>query len=265
MLGPRLFLHAVRAVIDELPAALRLSLLPYLGVVAAVGWLEASYGDVTALAPAGDGPPSVPPGLLLGTLALIAANLLMVSWVAVGWHRYRLLDEAPRGWVPRLEAGRVLRYLGYSILVALAVGLIALGAGTVAAVLLLPLFGPAAQIVVVGVMLMVALVLFYRLGLILPAVATGRSMGFGEAMRASAGHSRTAVMLSLLTLALAAALEVPPLLDAAAAEDGASGGMGPIAFAYRSVVQWIALMVGVSTLTAFYSHVTGSRPGVEGT
>ena len=267
MLGLSLFLGAVRAVIDDLPAALRLSLVPSLAVGAAAGALEAAYGDLGGLAqgaapdpdaPAGAGI-AVPPGLLAGVLLVLAANLVAISWVAVGWHRFRLLGEAPRGWVPRFDGGLVLGYLGRSVLLGLAVGLIALGAGTVVAVLLLPLLGPGAQVVVLGAMALVGMVLFYRLGVILPAGAVGRPMGFGEAMRTTAGHSRTAVVLSLLSLALAALMELPPLLDAAPAGGADGARLGVVGFAYGMVTQWVALLVGASTLTAFYAHVTGSR------
>ncbi|MEM7488351.1 MAG: hypothetical protein AAF390_04420 [Pseudomonadota bacterium] len=251
MLGWKLFLRAINLILDNLGAALRISALPY-GIAAAVSvWVAMSWpesiGVPMQVDPENPLPPDYAGALVLSGAVTIAASL----WIAVGWHRYVLLAEGGEGWVPPFNGGIVLGYLGRSILVGLAVGVIVLAISTMASVLLLPLLGPSVTPLIGALALFVAMILFYRLGVVLPAGAVGRSMTFGEAMRSTAGHSGTAVILALLTVAFSFLLQLPTALE---------GSAGAITVVYEIVVGWIGLIIGVGTLTALYGVVVEGRP-----
>jgi hypothetical protein len=250
MLGWKLFLRAVNLLIENLPEALRVSAVPYGVVILASVWLSGTVGE-PGLAPPVAGEEGA------GTLPMASASALMVGilnlvvslWVAVAWHRYVLLAERPEGWIPAWRGPEMLGYLGRSILIGLIVGVaivgiaIPLGALSVGVPVLAPL------VPVVGGF--IGALLFYRLGIVLPARAVGRPMGLGEAMEATRGHTGTVAGLALLTLGFTLILQIPTILD---------GGAGPVTAVYQGVVGWIGLMVGVSTLTALYGVVVEDRP-----
>jgi hypothetical protein len=252
MLGWKLFLRAINLILGNLDVALRISLLPYGLVVAASVWIALTWpelADLNLLAVTPDDP--VPPGYAGALLLSAAANLVAYIWIAVAWHRFILLSEEGGGLVPPVHGGVMLGYLGRSILLALAVGVLALAASTIASVLLLPLFGAAMTPLIGALTLFVAMILFYRLGVVLPAGAIGRSMTFGEAMRGTAGHSATAMVLALVTVAFTLLLQVPTMLD---------GDRGLVTAIYQAVIGWIGLILGVGTLTALYGVVIEGRP-----
>ncbi|MFO6466207.1 hypothetical protein ACK8OR_17595 [Jannaschia sp. KMU-145] len=250
MLGWKLFLRAVNLILDNLGTALRLTALPYgLAAIASIwvatGWPE-FVGQVTF-------DPSDPLPGDFATAKLIEFGFVVLAylWVAVAWHRFVLLGEDGRGWVPPIHGGLMLGYLGRSLLVGIATVAIVAAIATMLSVLLLPIFGTSVGAPISAVALFVAMLSFYRLGVVLPAGAVGKRMTFGEAMRATAGHSGTAVVLALVTVAFSFLLQLPAVID---------GGGGLISVIYQLVVQWIGLMFGVGTLTALYGVVVEGRP-----
>lgn len=252
MLGWKLFLRAIKLISDNLPAALRISAVPY-GIAAVISvwvasrWPEFAGVSTMDLDPAAPPPSDYVTALVFSSLLTLAASF----WIAVAWHRYILLAEQGEGWVPPFRGDLILAYLGRSLLVGLAVAVLVMAVVTMLTVLLAPIFGAGVSPLIGAVALFVAMVLFYRLGVVLPAGAVGRRMTFGEAMRSTAGHSGTAVVLALLTVGFSILLQVPTMLD---------GSMGAVTAIYQVVVQWIGLMLGVGTLTALYGVVVEGRP-----
>ncbi|UWQ22140.1 hypothetical protein [Jannaschia sp. W003] len=249
MLGWKLFVRAVTLVTDHLPAALRLSLLPYAAVVLVdaaltLRWPEAARNfDPATPPPAGFGGAS-----LLALVVSLAASL----WIAVNWHRYTLRGEPPRGWVPPLHGAHALRYLGRSMGVGLVVAAAVLIIGIVAAPFA-AVIGPGVMAGVVPVAgFFVGLVLFYRLGLALPAAAVDAPLNFGDAWRRTQGMTGPCAVLALLTAATALLLQVPTILDGPDA--------GAVTVIYQAVAGWISLMVGVGTLSALYGHLVEDWP-----
>lgn len=106
--GLTVFLDALRAVLSAPGTAVRIVAAPSL-VRLALAILAERFLD-----PEMAGLPTL---LLLADAALVAV-------VAVGWHRYRLLDEAPRRFGPRFAPGRVAGYALRWIGLALGVGLL---------------------------------------------------------------------------------------------------------------------------------------------
>lgn len=265
-----LFARALRLIADNLDVALRLSVLPY-GLAAAAQLLTLALGGgaapldpaVLELPPPEGGadpafemmvdPRVVWTSILSGVLFLIA-----LLWVAVGWHRFALLGEVPEGWVPPFDGARVLGYLGRSVLLALLVAVVTVGVSVPLGLVGLPL-GAAGAALTGGAALVLAMVLFYRLSVVLPAAAAGRPIGMRDAWSATQGHSGTAVGLALLTFGLSLLLQLPTALDAML------GVAGPVVTAvYQIAVGWIGLMVGVAVLTVFYVRTVGPEGGADG-
>ncbi len=257
MLSWRIFRRAVTLIIDDLGGALRVSALPF-AIFAAVSLVFAGGADMAALSDIDTSDPeavaSIPPGLIGGVLASALAQLVTFLWIAVAWHRYVLLREDDGGWVPRLEAGRMLGYLGRSLLI----GLLILAAVTVVFVALAAFLpGVAAALATI-----IAMVLTYRLGLILPAGAIGKPITIFDAWRATLGQSATVILLALMTFGVSLLLQVPAFLDAGslAGEPDAAAAPGPVAVVYGLVVTWIVLMLGTSLLSTLYGHFVEDRP-----
>ncbi|PWJ16255.1 hypothetical protein [Jannaschia seohaensis] len=255
MLGWKLFLRAVNLLIENLGEALRVSLVPYAVLIAASLWLvgepvtdlsrldlengEATPGGMTAAMSEMAG------GLVLTALL----NMIVSLWVAVAWHRYALLGETARGWIPMMHVPEMLGYFWRVFLIGLLVMLAVVGImiplGAVAAAI--PSFLPLVPLI--GIFL--GSLVFYRLGVVLPARAVGKFMTFGEAMEATRDTNGAIATLAAISLALPLLFQVPTMLD---------GDAGPITVIYEGVVGWIALMIGVSTLTALYGHLVEGRP-----
>ncbi|WP_371155604.1 hypothetical protein [Jannaschia sp. 2305UL9-9] len=248
MLGWKLFVRALTLLLDNLGDALRVSALPYGAVIVLSVWVAGAY-------PSTLDPQSVTDGMTLSggaagaTLLTVVLNLVVSLWVAVAWHRYVLLSERPAGWVPPVNGGAMLGYLGRSLLIGLLVGVAIVGISIPLGFLTLAL--PGGTLLVGAVSLFIGMIVFYRLAVVLPAGAIGRKMTLGEGMEATKGHTETVLVLALLTVGFSLLLQVPAMLD---------GTVGMISIVYQGVVGWIGLMLGVSTLTALYGHVVEGRP-----
>lgn len=255
MLGWKLFTRAVSLLIENLAEALRVSALPYLVVIAVSVWVAGRYPGMEELAridaDAMAADVALPQAGAIGAYVLLAlVNVVVSLWIAVAWHRYVLLDERPTGFLPQMRIGAILGYLWLSILIGLLVLVTIMVATIPLGVLAVTIPFLAGLIPVVA--LFAAMLVFYRLSLVLPARAVEREMSFGEALRATGGHNDTVVVLALLTVAFSLLLQVPTMLD-----DQAPGMISAV---YQGVVGWIGLMVGVSTLTALYGHLVEGRP-----
>ena len=250
MLGWKIFVRAVRLLVDHLDAALRLSLVPYLAVAVATVWLGLSFPEWIGR---GEFDPADPPpaGYVAGQLAVLLLNTVVTLWIAVGWHRFVLLAEAPRGWLPPLRGPEMLAYFGRSALIGVLIVAVILAVSLMLATLVVPI-APGFAGAVIG-----AGALFVGDDPVLPAGgrAAGRGDrpldGFGEAMRQTSGHTGTVVILALLTVGFTLLLEVPTVLD---------GTGGLVTLIYQVTVGWIGLMLGVGTLTALYGHLVEGRP-----
>ena len=257
MLSWRIFRRAVTLVVDDLPAALRVTALPY-ALFAAVSLAFAGSVDMATLARTEAGAATLPAGAASGLLATALVQLLAFLWISVAWHRHVLLREGGEGWVPPFYGREMLGYLGRSLLI----GIVVMAAVVMASVALVPL-APALGFAVATVL---AMVLVYRLGLILPAGAIGKPIPVVEAWRTTAGQSGTVVLLAVMTYATSLLLQLPALLDAgpeteagAGAAEVATGGGGPISLLYGLVVTWALLMLGVSLLSTLYGHFVEGR------
>ncbi|SFQ04343.1 hypothetical protein SAMN05421853_101407 [Roseivivax halotolerans] len=183
-----------------------------------------------------------------GTLFLVAILQVVVTlWIAVSWHRFVLLEEYPSGWLPNFHGGSMLKYFGYSLVIGIGVGL-AIGVPvTIAAAIAPPL---AAIVGLAG--LFGAIVLGFRLASVLPAVATGKSLSFGEAWSATKGATGTALGVAAIGVVAALLVQIPAAIVMAV-----SSLLGTLVFV---VINWFVTMVSVSVLTTIYGHFIEGRP-----
>lgn len=243
-MGWTIFMHSVRMVLDNLGPALRVSAVLYL--------LQAASQILTFFMPQADptaGDPTVAP-VAAGELLLLMVLALVASlWIAVGWHRFVLTGETPRGWLPAWHGSEILSYLGRSIVIGLLIGLgIAVIGGLAMGV----------AMAVPGLMGMVAFGLvglasyvFFRIGLILPAAALGEKLSLGESWQATAKDDKAILVLALIVMAGQFLISVPAMID------GNSSSV--ISLVYSIVVNWFATMIGISVLTTLYGYFVEGR------
>ena len=117
-------------------------------------------------------------------------------WPVVAWHRFILLAEYPKGWIPALRFDRILSYAGHAILL-----------GLVALVLVLPIgmiigvtdtSAPVAGTIFLVLVVLALNVIVLRLSPILPAVAIGRPLRMKEAWEATKGANGTIFLLLVI-------------------------------------------------------------------
>lgn len=249
-MGVNLFMHSVRLVLGDWRNALRISGLLYLiyAIPSLILTLMFPPGR-----PAGD--VSAAQALSFAPIGIVLAILMFVVfiWLAVAWHRYILLDEMPAGQLPAFNQSAILAYAGYSILLAIILFVVAI----IISMLLSPLIflGPAVLAIVLPIVVIsVALVIDYRLGLVLPARALGKPLTLGEAWEATKGATGTILVLAIVSALAAVIIDIPALLL------GMLPGIGGIlALLWTLVTGWLKVMVGVGILTTLYGYYVEKR------
>jgi hypothetical protein len=210
--------------------------------------------------------------LLLFSL-LIVIFLLAFASIAVNWHRFVLLDEMPKGLQVLRIDGQVWRYLGNLFLIGLIVGL-PFGISASVLVKLLgncclpnPMLGRSmfdppvifGMLVFFGLLLALN-VIVTRLAIKLPAVALGRrDYGLGQAWNDSAGNFFP--IMGYACLIGVSVLAPQKFLEWVSGNmENSLGLLGTIQVVVVSVVvQWVALIVGISALTSLYGFFAERR------
>ncbi|MFZ7091019.1 hypothetical protein [Primorskyibacter sp. 2E233] len=239
MKGWAIFVHSVRLVMNNIDVALRVSLVLYL--------VQGAY-QLTAFqyAPEGGGQPAqLPPQAALPLLVLGIAAVIASLWIAVAWHRFVLLEERPSGWLPNWHGGKILGYLGRSMLIGVLISVVLLVTLSVVMVI------PPLQVVILPGMVLAGSYFFFRLGVMLPAGAIDRKMKLAESWNATKDKDGAIVVLALIMMAGAFVLQIPSLVNG----DPSS----PISLVYDLVTGWFATMIGVSILTTLYGHYVEGR------
>ncbi|PIE12812.1 MAG: hypothetical protein CSA68_12345 [Rhodobacterales bacterium] len=235
-------------VFNNLTAAFRISLLLYLVQVAVGVYFSHNYGAVLVamqMSASMGVPMAAPDGFWLALGLMILVNTVTGLWIAISWHRYILLQENDGGVIPAFHGGALLSYfgksLGLGVLLGLAYVLIGLALGQ--------FFGIA--LVQLGVFA-VLIYVFYRLALVLPAVAIGQSMSLSQSWEKTAEASGVIAQLSLIAIGFIVLTQIPQMLD--------SAPTSVISMIYSYVLGWIIMMVASSVLTTLYGvYVEGRR------
>ena len=237
-MGFKIFAHAMRLVFGNLGDALRISGVLYL--------LGAGLSTTAALAI-----PLSPSRWLPLLIVNIVASVLYI-WVATAWHRFVLLDEHPDALLPAFNGRRVLVYVGYSLLVSLALAAIGLVGG-----IFVGIFAAAhVWIIVVPVAIIAVLVVFvvsYRLSVVLPAASVEKPIKLRDAWEDTRGSTWVMISIALLTFV---SLAVVSLISRAVL---AIGGL-PLVELWSAIAGWVVLMVGVALITTLYGFYVDGRP-----
>lgn len=251
MTGWKLFSHSIGMISRNFQQAVQIFLVPLVLIAvvifAMVGQMASEltmHGNGTTV-PIG----MVGPGILLQIFLLSLVVALISMWGVVAWHRYVLLEEMPKGWIPRLNPSNMLMYLWRSLQLML-----------VSMICILPVAFIGSAIMqaggVIGALLMavcfVAVLVFVsRMVLVLPAAAIGASFGLGEALRATKGQWPTFLAVGFFIFLANVAASVILL------------GLSSIPW-LMSVVQLgfsaVLSLLNISILTTLYGYFVEKRP-----
>jgi hypothetical protein len=203
-------------------------------------------------------------GLFDGGTGLVLSLLsaLLLSWVAVAWHRFVLLEEAPTGLLPALPGPETFQHLGWSLLLGLGAMLLNLALGPVLVRIfdaapasaggnLLAGYGP------LLVPLLLVTWLGLRLGLVLPGAALGRGLTLQDSWAATRPLARTFAGLAVLEAVLV--LGLPHLTFRALLALTSEPPVWTL-LATMAALQWLTMMLTLATLTTLYGHLVERRP-----
>lgn len=248
--------HAFRMVFGNLREALKVSVGPYLMlmlvVILGIGMIGETGGMFDGSVPMGGGEPMRPAaGLIM--LAMVPVFLFFISWVAVAWHRFILLEEYP-GLLPQIAGRPIWPYAGRSILYGFVTLIASLPLLLLVMALAMPLMMAGSGLA--GILVFVLITgfmtfIWLRIAIALPAVAVGKPISMADAWGASKGMSGTIfgvafLLMGINGLATVLTAQVSAILPI-------------IGFVLDIALQWTVLMLGVSVLTTFYGHLVEGR------
>lgn len=243
-MGFKIFAHSIRMVWSHIREALRISGAIYIVLVGL-------SVIAVALSPTSD------PFSGWAGLAWFAAIFLVVAWIAVGWHRYILLDEITGSVLPRFLGKHILVYAGYGLLLlVITVGIIvAINlALTVVRVAGFPTLAVVVGVVLALLLLIALFVVPYRLAPLLPGSAIGRGLSIRAAWAATRGATGSIIILDIVSIIATVVIDLP-------AYALAKLPMGAIlAAAWLAITGWLKLMIGITILTTIYGHYVEGRP-----
>ena len=246
--------------------ALRVSVGPYLLLVLATVLIFGSASSFEQLGDLASG--NLPPeqlvtaggSIVIGTLVLLILFVFVAAWVAVSWHRFILLEEYS-GIIPAISGRPIWPYIGRSFVYGLFIGLVALILGFAVGIVTAILFAVSPSLgsigaIGLGLLLGVVLsLLWFRIGVALPAIAVGKPITMREALDATAKIKGTilSIVVTIVVVSMIAGVAV----------QGIYGINAILGIAVDIFVQWLTLMVGVSILTTLYGHVIEGRPLID--
>lgn len=250
MKGLQIFRHSVRQVTGNLEGALRVSGVLY--AVQVVIGLILGFGMMAGPAM---GPGDMTAGLGIGALVVLLVAVVTGLWIAVGWHRYVLLNEKP-DLLPAFCQDRMLAYFLRSLALGLIILLPAIVWGMVVGVLFMPFVGSGVGLVAVLLMSLIIQLPLIFLGLRLSAALPGQALGAESEVlagwRATAHDNRALAELAVIIVAAIFVLNLIGLL--------VFGQSAVASLVWQVVTNWFVTMVGVSILTTLYGHYIEKRP-----
>ncbi len=248
--GLHIFRHSVRQVTGNLEGAIRVSGLLY--AVQAVVGLIFGLGVANSM---GAGLGGMTGGMGLGVLITLLVAIVTGLWIAVGWHRYVLLNEKP-DLLPAFRQDRMLAYFLRSLLLGLIILLPAIVWGMVIGVIFSGLFHIGLGLVGVLLMTLIIQLPLVFAGLRLSAALPGQALGVESEVlagwRATAHDNRALAELTVIVVVAIFAVNLIGML--------VFGHLMITAILWQLVTNWLITMVGVSILTTLYGHYIEKRP-----
>lgn len=196
--GLRIFLSAAGKLFGEFEVLVRVLFVPALlswitGIYVwtkTVGFLK-GFGTLSGLE------------ALVPMLGASALALLPLAWGLVAWMRFVLIDESPRGFLPKVQIALILSlYWRLVFMASVFVVFLVVIFGSLIIVLELVENGAVLSVVAFGLAWVVFFLLLSRFSLALPASAIGQNVSFLDSWRQTRLFSREIVEFSLWLLAL---------------------------------------------------------------
>lgn len=167
------------------------------GVVAGVWfWYQVESGGIVRYLPEAEGGQG---GFPLVPILCVLVAVFGFYWLAVGWHRFEVLGERPRGLFPSAPASFALGYFGRTLLVLLLTAMLMMAVGLVGLLAADKVDGSYAfdygalpypvtikNVILSSVLLSVAMAVVLHVSLILPAGAVGRKIAMSDSSQALA-------------------------------------------------------------------------------
>lgn len=252
MLGVKLFVHTWNLIFRNLGDALKISVVPGLVFAAVYVFIAMSAIGGLGVVTGGGDTGSVGGAILLAILGFVVAILIM-SLIAVSWHRYVLLNEKPNGYIPAQPMGRLWSYIGRVIMLILALLVIIIPVYFVAFFILSGIIQATNSIVLATVMFGLLSLLFsyisMRFSLVLPSNALGNNMGIWESWAATKKVAGplfvTVFILVLVNFVMAYISESIPIEI--------------VSIVAIIIVQWVTMMLGIGILTTLYGYCVEGR------
>ncbi len=205
----------------------------------------------------------------IGVVGVILAGLSAIVcwlWAAVAWHRFVLMEEYPSGLFPNWRGSNIVNYFGNALLI----GLVLLGVGIVAA-LVIGIVTAVLQSLSVAIALGFGLVFGFswlatRIGLILPAAALGERLSMGESWRVTAPVSGQ-IILPIIVIAIASTILNQAIIAGfgeATQTMTPQGPQGQVTLSVPGVIlsvaaSWLQLLVNLALMTTLYGNLIEGR------
>ncbi len=249
MLGWQIFVHSVRMVFRNWRQAIRIGLIPSTVVAIATFLFFESRGTQVENQSWVDWIAAMSVVSQIGFLLIVVANLFVIIWIFVAWHRFVLLEEYPRGWIPPLKTNYILQYftqgmkviaiaflVSFSVSLALLVVLVFLTNASLAprAVLNLPPLVSA----------FISFFVVFRLGLAFPATAIGQVLKIKDVIKLTSGKIGTLLFLAII--------QIFGMLLTSAVIGGVAITLPAFSIATEVLVQLFFSLIYVSIWTTMY-------------
>ncbi|ATF20018.1 hypothetical protein [Phaeobacter gallaeciensis] len=248
MIGWKLFLHSVRMVQRNVPQLMRIFLVPTL-IASAIAYLTIGglLGDVGLQARGFDS------GMFFSVLWRIVGLWLVIgligAWTAVVWHRYILLEEHPRGWIPALHKAETGNYI-LGLIKLFLIGMLFYSVLAFIGSALIQSLGMVGLYLLLAAGALIAIFMF-RFALVLPAAALGKPIGVSESLALTTGAFGTLFVLGVCLFGLQLVAELILFLVADAAL---------IAMVLEIAFSVVLAILNISALTTLYGYYVEKRP-----
>lgn len=187
-------------------------------------------------------------------LALLGGNLIFfiaMSWIAIAWHRFVLLEETPRQLFPSWSGSRVIAYALKTLGIILVIAFVIIIPFALISSIFMAM-GLGVMVFFANLLLFVCFYyLFFRAGLVLPALSLDSKMPVRQSLEATKPLSNDIFGLSAIVVGL---VLVGGIVIGSIAPNNLIGVL------ITSVFQWFVVMISASLLTTLYGHTIEHRP-----
>lgn len=236
-----MMMHSLRMLMGNLGSAIKLTLIPVLATFAVMIVIFLVVGQ--------NGPSGELSVILVGFLAVFA-YVILSAWMAVGWHRFILLEEFPSGYIPPWRGDEIKIYFWRVLMLALL--LAAIAAAIIVLVFLISsvVLGSLMLTLLAIIAIPVLTWLTFRVSMMLPAAALGESMSISESFRATEAHSGTIFVFALIYLGVTVVLQIC---------FGVLLFVPVLGVLFQLVGSWFSILLGLSVLTTIYGVAIQGR------